>query len=177
VFGITGGAAGERETKAIVEAVRLAAKTVDKIRLLAFGRGADVRDEVLREGLRELPVQVEVCGVISAAEIACRLCSCDVLLFVRGAISSRRGSAIAGIACGLPVVAYAGAETAAPITEAGVVLAKEGNTQELGQALARVLGDESYRDALVAKSRAVYEAHFCWPAIAERYAEALRGKR
>ena len=46
----------------------------------------------------------------------------DVLLFVRGHISTRRGSAIAGIACGLPVIAFEGPETAAPITEAGLAL-------------------------------------------------------
>jgi len=174
VFGITGGEAGRQETEAIIEAVRLASKTTAKLRLQAFGRGADLRENRLREGLQDLPIQLEVSGIISPVEITGKLSSSDVLLFVRGAISTRRGSAIAGIACGLPVVAYAGSETAAPITEAGVVLVSEGRTGELGEALTRVLSDQPYRKALAEKSRAAYESYFSWPTIAARYAEALR---
>jgi glycosyltransferase involved in cell wall biosynthesis len=124
--------------------------------------------------LRDLPVQLEVSGVISAAEVACKLSSSDVLLFVRGPISSRRGSAIAGIACGLPVVAFAGPETAPPITEAGVVLVSPANAQEYAAALTRLLLDQPYQDALAAKSRDAHQKHFSWSEIAARYAEALR---
>jgi glycosyltransferase involved in cell wall biosynthesis len=174
VFGITGGETGQRETETIIEAVRQAAKTVGKLKLQVFGRHADLRERQLREGLQDFPVQLEIAGIIPAEEVACKLASSEVLLFMRGPISSRRGSAIAGIACGLPVVAYASAETAPPITEAGVVVVPEDNIQELGEALARVLADRPYRDALAAKSHTAYESHFSWPAIARQYAEALR---
>ena len=50
------------------------------------------------------------------------LYSADLPLFARKPIPSRRGSAIAGIACGLPLIAYTGAETATPITDADVIL-------------------------------------------------------
>ena len=43
------------------------------------------------------------------------------LLFVRGPISSRRGSALAGIACGLPIIALERSETGPPVAGAGVV--------------------------------------------------------
>ena len=58
--------------------------------------------------------------------------------FVRGHISSRRGSAIAAIACGIPIVAYTGPETDVPITDAGVVLVTPEHTDQLGSALVRV---------------------------------------
>lgn len=174
VFGITGGETGRHETETIIEAVRLTSKALGKLKLQVFGRHADLREHRLREGLGDFPVQLEISGIVPPAEIVCKLSSSDVLLFVRGPISSRRGSAVAGIACGLPVVAYAGAETALPIMEAGVVLVPQGAIQELGETLVRVLSDRPYRNMLAAKSRAAYENHFSWPAIASRYAEALR---
>jgi len=96
-----------------------------------------------------------------------------VSLFVRGAISSRRGSAIASIACGLPVIAFSGPETTFPITEAGVILVSPSNPSELVEALAHVLTDPAYRASLREQSRWAYGEHFSWKAIAEKYAQLL----
>ena len=174
VFSITGGQAGERETRTIVDAVRHAVKTTGKLRLLVFGRHAELREAELREGLREVPVEICVEGVIEPEQVVARLSTCDVLLFVRGGISSRRGSAIAGIACGLPLIAYPGGETAAPITEAGVILVSPSKPDELKSALVRVLSDSAYREELAARSLAVYQNYLSWRAIAARFAELLK---
>ena len=96
------------------------------------------------------------------------------MLFVRGAISTRRGSAIAGIACGLPLIAYGGRETAAPVTDAGVVLVPREKSAELGEALVRVLEDKNCRVSLAERSRMAHAQYFAWEAIAARYVEALR---
>jgi hypothetical protein len=64
----------------------------------------------------------EALGLRAAEEVARLLRASDVLVFVRGPISSRRGSAIAGISCGLPVICFGGPQTAEPISDAGVVL-------------------------------------------------------
>jgi glycosyltransferase involved in cell wall biosynthesis len=176
VFGITGGEACKLESEIIIEAIRFAAKRIPKLRLVAFGRQADKAESLLREGLRGVAVDVQVSGVLPSEEVARILLSSDVLLFVRGPISSRRGSAIAGIACGLPVIAYGGPETAAPITEAGVVLVSPEKKEELGEALVRVLSDREYRTSLAERSRRAYEEYFSWKAIAARYADAIRGK-
>jgi glycosyltransferase involved in cell wall biosynthesis len=176
VFSITGGEAGGREARTIVEAVRYAAEKIGKLRLYIFGRHAELRERDLREGLHNVSVDISVEGVIDPAQVVKRLRACDVLLFVRGTISTRRGSAIAGIACGLPVIAYPGGETAAPITDAGVILASPSNHEELQRALVRVLSDRVYREELAARSRAVYRAHLSWSAIAARFAEILNSK-
>jgi glycosyltransferase involved in cell wall biosynthesis len=176
VFGITGGEAGQLESEIIAVAIRFAAKQIPKLRLVAFGRHADDAEAFLRMSLRGVVVDVEISGVLPAEEAARKLSASDVLLFVRGPISSRRGSAIAGIACGLPVIAYAGPETAAPITEAGVVLVSVAKKEELGEALARVLSDSEYRASLAAQSRRAHERYFSWKAIAARYVEAILGK-
>ena len=97
----------------------------------------------------------------------------DACLFVRGAISTRRGSAIAGIACGRPVIAYRGQETAPPITEAGVVLIERGKPKDLGDALLRVSTDLSFREELSARSARAQKMFFSWDAIADRYIEAM----
>ncbi len=173
VFGITGGAAGERETREIVEAVRHAAQQAGAFRLMIFGRHAEEREDALREGLRGVAVEVSVEGVVSGQEVVERLRASDVLIFVRGGISTRRSSAIAGIATGLPVIARAGSETAAPITDAGVAFYSETEDGALGKVLARVLQDAGYRSLLAERSRRAYNDHFSWRAIAKKYLQAL----
>ena len=172
VFSITGGEKGE--TRLILDAVRHAAENVGELRLSVFGRHAELRERDLRNGLRGLPVEISVEGVIDPPQVVARFLACDVLLFVRGGISSRRGSAIAGIACGLPLIAFCGSETAPPITEAGVILLAPDAVEELKAALVRVLRDSAYREELASRSRAAYQAHFAWPVIASRFAALLR---
>ena len=179
VFSITGGSAGDGETRNIIAAVRHASQRLGKLRLLVFGRHAEVREAALRDGFSDLPIELQIEGVIEDIELVERFAASDVLLFVRGTISSRRGSAIAGIACGLPVVALQGKETASPITEAGVVLLPEELDEaalqaQLGEALAGVLSESNLRRELVRRSQAAQETYFSWQAIAARYSEFLQ---
>jgi len=178
VFSITGGEAGARETREILSAVRFASEKLGKLRLSVFGRHAELREAALREGLRDLPVELSVEGLLEGTQIVERLSACDALLFVRGPISSRRSSAIAGIACGLPVIAYSGSETAPPVTEAGVVLIpfdldESSRRQQLNAALLRVLSDASCRASLAERSRLAAAHHFSWDSIASRLAALL----
>jgi len=179
VFSITGGTAGDRETRDVIAALHFAAQKLGALRLLVFGRHAELREKSLRDGLRDVPVDLEVCGVVEETALLQRFADSDVLLFVRGTVSSRRGSAIAGIACGLPVIALQGRETAAPVTEAGVILLPEnlGETAlqvQLGEALVRVLSETVLRLQLVQRSGFAHEKYFSWQAIAARYSEFLR---
>jgi glycosyltransferase involved in cell wall biosynthesis len=176
VFSITGGKAGAHETEVILAAVRHASQTLGKLHLSVFGRHADRREADLRSGLKDLPVELSIEGVVAPDRVVQKLSACDVLLFVRGGISSRRGSAIAGIACGLPVIAYSGPETAPPITDAGVVLVQADQPGQLHASLVRVLSDSNYRNDLAARSRATFQAQFAWPSIAARFASLLSPK-
>jgi hypothetical protein len=173
VFGITGGEPGNRETSAIVSAIRSAAQSLGPLKLNVFGRGANQRENVLRQAFEGLPVTLFVEGVLTPEGVIERLSASDVLLFVRGPISSRRGSAIAGIACGLPVVGHWGPETASTVTEAGVILVPENDSSALSDALFRVLSDRDYRQELRARSCAAYKDHFSWSAIASRFHDIL----
>ena len=177
VFSITGGDAGARETQSIIASVRYAAQKLGKLRLSVFGRHAELRESELRVGLRDLPVELLVEGIVEPARVVQKLSACDVLLFVRGIISSRRGSAIAAIACGLPVIAYSGSETTSPITEAGVVLVDRDQPDQLNAALVLLLSDSTHRMNLAARSREAYKTHFAWPAIAAVWNAILTPRR
>ena len=174
VFGITGDRRGVEEISRIAHAVRLASRHVANLRLVVLGRNSATAEHDLRRALSGITVDLQVLGLLPADEVARVLSASDVLFFVRGPISSRRGSAIAGIACGLPVIAFAGSETAPPVTDAGVALVSPTDA-ELGEALVRVLTDPAYRMSLAKKSRLAYRRHFTWEAIAKRYAECLSG--
>jgi glycosyltransferase involved in cell wall biosynthesis len=175
VYGITGGAAGGDECSQIARAVRFAVGRGAKLELHAFGRGAAERDTELREKLNDVPIALRFDGLMTANTVATAIRAADATLFVRGAISTRRGSAIAGIACGKPVVAYKGSDTAAPITEAGVVLVDRDSATELGEALLRVATDRDFRKSLSERSARAQELFFSWEAIAGRYVEAMNG--
>jgi glycosyltransferase involved in cell wall biosynthesis len=109
--------------------------------------------------------------------VSLTLSSSDAMLCVRGSLYPRRGSALAGIACGLPIVGYAGAVERTPLAEAGIELVPYGNGEALGTALARVLTDERLHAELQNRNRRVLEKYFCWSEIAKRYIEALDSTR
>jgi glycosyltransferase involved in cell wall biosynthesis len=177
VFGVTGGPGGIWEIASISEALQIVAERLGKLRLIVMGRHSDTAQKALKNLMDKLPIEVSALGVLPGEEIVRHMASCDVLLFVRGGISSRRGSAIAGIACGLPVVALEGPETASPITEAGVVFADPKRQRGFGEALLKVLSDAEYRAALAKRSQRAQQRHFSWKAIAAQYAEELGPRR
>ena len=173
VFSVTGGGALQSEAEEIAEVVSVAAAG-RALRLLLLGRNALEAEPYVRARLHGANVELEVHGVLPAADIRQRLSGADALLFVRGQVSSRRGSAIAAMSCGVPVVGYAGSDTGPPLTDAGVVTVPSGRRRALASALAIVLDDSSLRARLRTMNADVYARHFAWDVIADRYLCALR---
>ncbi len=171
VFSLSDQPTRTHEIKLIAESLNYAAKKTGPLGVLLMGRNSEVGGEELRAQLSGAEIEVKSLGLISADEIVAQLGAADAMLFARGSISTRRGSAIAGVACGLPVIAEDGSEVAPPITEAGVAL---GPPQEFGPMLARVLTDQAYRASLAERSRNAQTRYFSWKAIAGQYAHALR---
>jgi glycosyltransferase involved in cell wall biosynthesis len=161
---------------AIVESLRHASAKICELQLLVLGRGAKEAEPLLRAGLSGTGVQLRVDGLRSSREISAGLSSSHVLLFVRGALSSRRGSGVAGLACGLPIVAYEGRETGFPLTEAGIVFVPQDDVASLGDQLARLLLDSERRTTLTARNLAVFRQWFSWDRIADRWIEVLDGE-
>ena len=175
VYGVTGGAHIRPEVGDIGFAMKRATRTVGRLRLVVLGRGSKEAEPVLWQEFLGTNIAVEMPGLMSAEDLSRTLASADVQLFVRGPISSRRGSAIAGITCGLPVVCYAGSETGWPVTEAGILAVPLGDREALSVALERVLVDDELRSSLAERSRRAQEQYFSWRVIAARYADALGG--
>jgi glycosyltransferase involved in cell wall biosynthesis len=174
IFSVTGGSSTQAEIADIGAAVKHAAGLVGPLRLLVVGRGSREAEPALRMEFSGSNVDVAVMGVLPADEMKRLLSGADAQLFVRGQISSRRGSAIAGIACGLPLICYSGPETAWPITEAGLMSVPLGDRQGLAAALARVLGDDELRASLIERSRHAQASYFSWQSIAKSYLQVLQ---
>lgn len=162
------------EVEEIAAAIRHVVKSVPHIRLSVFGRGAIEAHHLLEKALAGSGAEISVLGVLPAEEVNRILSDADVLLYVRDVLNPQRGSAIAAVACGLPIAAYGDATTSFPLSEAGAVLARPGDRNELAQALERVLTDEFFWNSLHLQSLSAYKKYFAWGEIARRFAVVLR---
>ncbi len=171
VYAVTAG--NEWEVEQVRHALSEAKKHFEEIELIMMGRGTEVYGSAYVQALRGSGVTVNVRGILPALEVIRELCASDAVLFARGGLASRRTGAVAGIACGLPIVGFAGPETGFPLTEAGLETAPAYDTQLLGQALVRVLTDDARRAELQARSRRAYQEYFSYDKIAEQIQRAL----
>ncbi len=171
VFGVTEGNA--EEIACLARTARETARQVGSLRLVVLGRGALQAEAPLRTQLGGAAVNLEVHGLLSAARVAELLRSAHAQLFVRSGLSARRGSMVAGICCGLPIVGWADFDTAFPVTEAGICVAPRGDSNALASELAAVLRDEQLRSRLAEKSRRAARLYFSWDEIAKRFLAAL----
>jgi glycosyltransferase involved in cell wall biosynthesis len=173
VFGITGGPRGSEEVADMAYALRGLQSKGIRVRLMAIGRGTEVFEKELRQALAGTAVELSMMGLMPAEDFVRALAGARVLLVVRGHVSSRRGSAIAAIVCGVPIVGYRGEETGFPITEAGVRLVEIGDREGLVQGLAQVLTDEDLYRELRQRSLHVAQKYFSWDAIASQFIQAM----
>ena len=174
VFSLTPGATLVPEAETIARVVSAAARRNGGLRLVVLGRNSHEAEETLKSSLNGSDVELRVLGLLPPKDIAEEIAACDALLFVREGVSSRRGSAIAGIMQGLPIVAYQGPETAFPITEAGLALAPEGDREALAAVLSGVIADDELRSRLSGRSILARDRYFSWDSVASRYRDALR---
>ncbi|MGA9883788.1 MAG: glycosyltransferase [Candidatus Acidiferrales bacterium] len=173
VFGVTGPPGTRFEIEDIAYIMRNVDTAVENVRLVVVGRGtAEVR-ESLTKALGPTKVQLEVRGVLSAEEIASQFQRARALLFTRGAISPQRGSAIAGIACGLPIVGYQNGDVSQPLKEAGIEWAPLGNREVMARNLIRVLTDNERWLELHERNLQTQKDWFSWDRIAEQFCSVL----
>lgn len=173
VFGITDGQKGKQEIDDIAFALKAVRANGAVPRLVVVGRGTKGFEKEFRQAFIDSATDVSILGMMPAADLIHILAGTTVLLSVRGHVSTRRGSAIAGIACGLPIVGYRGDETGFPLTEAGVLLVSQNDREALAQALVRVLTDAELRQDLRRRSERAAREYFSWDAIASQFAALL----
>lgn len=155
------------EGLSISHAVRDLAGVARNVRLAIFGRNALLVEQDMRRLLADSSVEVRVDGILPATKVSAILAGLDVVLFVRGGVSSRRGTVAAALAHGLPVVGFRSMETGWPITEAGLVLSDEGDVDGLASSLNRIATEAGFAQELRDRSEAAHSRYFAWERIAE----------
>ncbi|HEV2382716.1 MAG TPA: hypothetical protein VG206_23360 [Terriglobia bacterium] len=173
VFGITGDGDIGNEVPDIAFVAKTVAEGFNRLQLVTLGRGSAESEGRFRKALNGSRVEYNSLGVLPAEGVSRILAASDVALFVRGCASTQRGSAIASIACALPLVAYADSSLAAPLAEAGVVPVPCGDRESLAQAALRVLTDGPFWLDLHQRSERAHQRYFSWEAVAGRFTELL----
>jgi glycosyltransferase involved in cell wall biosynthesis len=144
-----------------------------KVHVVFLGRGTtEARDEIT-QAFDGTSTEVSNLGMQDATAVRDTLMSSDAMLCVRGEMYPTRGSAIAGIACGLPIVGYGTSQKAFPISQAGVRLVPYRDSEALGTNLAQVLSDGQLREQLIKASRLAQEKFFSWHTIADQMIQAF----
>ncbi|HXP71533.1 MAG TPA: glycosyltransferase [Candidatus Dormibacteraeota bacterium] len=148
-----------------------------KVRVVFLGRGTtEARDEITR-AFDGTSTEVSNFGMQDATAVRDILMSSDAMLCVRGEMYPTRGSAVAGIACGLPIVGYGTSQKAFPISQAGVRLVPYRDSEALGTNLAQILSDGHLREQLIKASRLAQEKFFSWHTIADQMIQAFSSSR
>ena len=170
VFGV---GSGRREIEEIAEVTRAVAEELGALAVVLLGRGSSEAAPVFRKLIGESAISLLVKGLAPVEDISSCLNRADALLFLRGEVSTRRGTAIAAIAHGLPVVGYRGRDTRWPITEAGLILGSVGDTTCLTKGLIELAQDPSLRGSLRDRNRVAYANYFSWDRIGATVEESL----
>ncbi len=153
----------------ISHAVQSAVANGSKVRVVFLGRGTEeAREEIVRV-FSSVPVEVSMLGILGDDAVSETLARSDAMLCVRGEITPRRGSVIAGITCGVPIVGYAGSAEGTPLAEAGIEFVPFRDREALGRALSLILTDPELSKRLRERSLYAQRKFFSWDQIAASY--------
>ncbi len=136
---------------------------------VAFGARVAERIEALG-----LTGRVQRTGFLPEAETSAALLACDVMaLPYRDGASLRRGTLMAALAHGLPIVSTLGSDQAVELRDGGALrLVRPGVASELAEALSELRADLQQRERLGRGARAL-SGRFGWDAIAAETAQVL----
>jgi glycosyltransferase involved in cell wall biosynthesis len=129
--------------------------------VLLLGRGSvEARESVLQRN-PEVAGQIVATGAITSTRVAACLAACDVLMqpYPDGA-STRRGSLMAGLALGRPIVTNGGELTESLWLKAPVSLVAGPDTTKLRDEVRRLLDNHSERQRLGTEAKAFYDREF-----------------
>ncbi|HLX62133.1 MAG TPA: glycosyltransferase [Planctomycetota bacterium] len=168
------GTFGNLITDELAPNVILLLKSYPEWGVLLVGRGSQAFAEKFLHENREFKERVYAAGELDAERVAEHLACADVLYqpYPDG-VSSRRSSAMAGLALGIPIVTNSGPSTEPIWREKQIVrLVDFGNAAAACAALAGCSADMEKCKALSQRARDAYEAHFSVAVAVERLREA-----
>lgn len=166
----------QREIGEIAHAARVASDAGIRLRVVFVGRGTSEAQEEIDRAFSG--TQIEICnrGLCEPAEVTRIFSDSDVMLAVRGRLYLRRGSALAGLACGLPIIGYAGASKGTVIEEAGIALVSFADKEALGAELCKLLTNPELWQEMHEKNLRVQRDYLSWNVIAVSYVEFFAGR-
>lgn len=134
----------------------------DRCTILLLGRGSEAMRDRLRVEAPEFGSRILAGGALPAREASLHLQACDLMLQpYQDGISARRGSAMAAISHGLPVVTTADWRTESLWAERrAVALVPAGDERALAELTLRLIGDSAERERLGAAAASLYEERF-----------------
>lgn len=122
------------------------------------------------------PTAVHKTGVIERAQIADALLASDVYVHADpvGPAAGRRGSLVAALAHGLPVIAYPGPDHASELEHGRNILLVKQDPVAVGQLLAELRDETDIREQIGRTARETYDKRFAWKCIGEAYSVVLQ---
>ena len=122
---------------------------------------------------------VDVTGPISLEDISRQLATSDVFIHADpvGPAVGRRGSLVAALAHGLPLVAYRGPQTAPQLQDGYNVVLVEREERAVTDALRSLATDPARRRSLGRAAKATFDASFSWERIGDRIVAVLEETR
>jgi glycosyltransferase involved in cell wall biosynthesis len=173
VFCVSESPHGEREIDDIASATRFAASGGIKLRVVFVGRGTSEAKNTIDRAFAESDIEVCNRGLCDALEVTRIFSEADLMLAVRGRLYLRRGSALAGLACGLPIVGYGGAASGTFIEQAGIALVPFGDRQALGRAVRDIISNADLWRDMHEKNLFIQQKYLSWNVIAAHFVRQL----
>jgi glycosyltransferase involved in cell wall biosynthesis len=148
-----------------------AIKSVPDGKFLLVGRGSVAFAADLARQYPEIAPAVQAAGALEPAAVAEHLAACDLLVqpYIDG-VSSRRTSAMAGLALGLPILTTTG-ELTEPVWAASRAVQLASSYEDLVRQIGPLLADDAALAGLSLRAAALYREHFAL----ERTMAILRG--
>jgi glycosyltransferase involved in cell wall biosynthesis len=160
------------EVQEIADACEIASASFT-IHLTFVGRGTHEARTEIETAFRNSEVEVFNLGMQDSATISKLIAQSDVLVCVRGILNMRRGSALAGVACGTPIVGYDGMLAGTPLIEAGIIAVPPHDVPAVGRALVDILSNPEVSNDLRERNIEAQKKYFSWNALVESYLRVL----
>jgi glycosyltransferase involved in cell wall biosynthesis len=168
-FGVNGGPLlghfgtyGRHDRKMLKATLSLLLQSDSGAQVILMGRNSlETRDELVRDR-PQLGDVIHATGSLKSEELSLHLSACDVLLQpYQDGVNTRRGSVMAGLAHGRPIVTTAGWLTERVWSKSrAVVLASDKDAAAITGETVRLLGNEAERERLSIAARTLYREKF-----------------
>jgi glycosyltransferase involved in cell wall biosynthesis len=170
---VTFGSALESTARSICELLNVLSSEDRPVHCLIIGKsGTTLRDKLIASKVSRC--RITATGAVSTefASVVLSMSDLYLALFPDGA-STRRTSLMAGLAHGVPTVSNKGALTEEILASSGAIFMMNGRETDT-EDLRRLAGSMERRRELGARGRRLFEDHFSWATIGNRYAEIIR---